>query len=299
MAVALGVPSHAGPEVVSARGDATTTTSTSLARQATKTKAVPQTTTLPAATTVPTTVAATGAVDVLSLPSVVKYLKGREGNITAAVYDVSTQTMSVWRTGVEEQTASIEKVDILASLLQDYQEQGNPISSADQAIATGMIEQSNNNDANALWAEVGQQDGVALFNRQIAMTATTLGTQGLWGVTTTTAADQIKLLQTVALPNAILAPASQTYELGLMEHVSSSQDWGVSAGVLPGATIALKNGWLPLDEDDWQVNSIGWINGDGRNYLIAVLTDQEDTEYDGIQTIQGLSSLVWANEGVS
>ncbi len=232
----------------------------------------------------------------MSSPSVVTYLKGREGNVTAALYNVAAGTTSLWRPGVTEQTASIEKVDILATLLQDYQEQNAPVSSSDQATATDMIEQSDNDDATALWNEVGQQSGVNLFNRQIGMSATVLGTQDLWGVTTTTASDQIALLKTVALPGPVLDPASQSYELGLMEHVEASQAWGVSAGVASGVTLALKNGWLPLEDDDWQVNSIGWIDGDGRDYLLAVLTNEDPTEYYGIQTIQGLSSLIWAEQ---
>jgi hypothetical protein len=77
-----------------------------------------------------------------------------------------------------------------------------------------------------------------------------------------------------------------------MEHVAADQTWGISAGVLPGSTIALKNGWLPLDSGGWQVNSIVYIDGDGRDYVIAVLTD-DDTEAAGISFIEGLSQLIW------
>ena len=58
-----------------------------------------------------------------------------------------------------------------------------------------------------------------------------------------------------------------------MENVTPDQRWGVSGGVPAGVTVALKNGWLPLDDanTDWQVNSVGWVSGDGRDYLIAVL----------------------------
>ena len=57
--------------------------------------------------------------------------------------------------------------------------------------------------------------------------------------------------------------------------------------------VALKNGWVPLPDSLWQIDSIGWINGDGRDYLIAVLTDGNPTEDYGIATIDALSSLVW------
>ena len=41
------------------------------------------------------------------------------------------------------------------------------------------------------------------------------------------------------------------------------------------------------------MNSIGRIKGDGRWYLIAVLTDDNSSEQYGIDTIQGISSIVW------
>jgi hypothetical protein len=82
-----------------------------------------------------------------------------------------------------------------------------------------------------------------------------------------------------------------------MENVTSEQRWGVSGGVPAGVTVALKNGWLPLDsaDDDWQINSIGWVNGDGRDYLIAVLSTGNPTEQAGIDLIDKLSSTVWRN----
>ncbi len=60
-----------------------------------------------------------------------------------------------------------------------------------------------------------------------------------------------------------------------MEHITPDQDWGVSGGVPHNVTVALKNGWLPTGEyGSWEINSIGWVRGDRRDYLIAVLTAQ-------------------------
>jgi hypothetical protein len=64
-------------------------------------------------------------------------------------------------------------------------------------------------------------------------------------------------------------------------------------------TVALKNGWLPLNDanTDWQINSVGWVSGGGRDYLLAVLSTGNPTEQYGIDTINGLSSLVWSALG--
>ena len=67
------------------------------------------------------------------------------------------------------------------------------------------------------------------------------------------------------------------------------------ADVPPQVTVALKNGWLPLNDagTDWQVNSVGWVSGLGRDYLIAVLSTGNPTEQYGIDTIDQLSGAVW------
>ncbi|HYB46844.1 MAG TPA: hypothetical protein VED20_05710 [Streptosporangiaceae bacterium] len=59
------------------------------------------------------------------------------------------------------------------------------------------------------------------------------------------------------------------------------------------------HGWLPPDsaDDDWQVNSAGWISGDGRDYLPAVLTTGNPTEQYGIDTIDQLAAMIWPRTG--
>jgi hypothetical protein len=86
-----------------------------------------------------------------------------------------------------------------------------------------------------------------------------------------------------------------------MRNVTESQRWGVTAGVPAQLPVALKNGWLPLtsSDTDWQIHSIGWISGDGRNYLIAALTTGNPTEQYGIDTVGGLAAIVWRQFGSS
>jgi len=89
----------------------------------------------------------------------------------------------------------------------------------------------------------------------------------------------------------VLSDASRAYILNLMEHVTPSQDWGASGGVPAGVTVALKNGFSIID--GWQINTEGWVNGLGRDYLVAVLTDDNPSEEYGIQTVDGIAALVW------
>jgi hypothetical protein len=234
----------------------------------------------------------TGTGDLFDAPSVAAYLTGTTEDVTAAVYDDVTGVTSVYRPGVAQDTASIMKVDILATLLAQGQSTGRGLTPGEQSMAVPMMEESDNDDGQDLWDSEGGATAVDAFDTAAGLTQTDPDAAGYWGLSTTTAADQVQLLRTVAYPNATLTPASQAYELNLMENVESDQAWGVSAGVGAGSTVALKNGWLPLDSGGWQVNSIGYVDGQGRDYVVAVLTD-DDTEADGINFIQGLSGLIW------
>jgi len=235
---------------------------------------------------------ATGTGDLFDTPAVAAYLAGTTDDVTAAVYDDVTGVTSIYRPGVAQDTASIMKVDILATLLAQGQSTGQALTPVEQSIAVPMIEESDNDDAQDLWDSEGGATAVRAFDTAAGLTQTDPDAAGYWGLSTTTAADQVQLLRTVAYPNAVLTPASQAYELNLMENVDSDEVWGVSADVGAGSTIALKNGWLPLNSSGWQVNSVGHVHGQGRDYVIAVLTDG-DTEADGINFIQGLSGLIW------
>ena len=228
-----------------------------------------------------------------SEPAVTQYLAERSGNITAALYDVTTGTLSLWRPGVDEDTASIVKVDTLATLLHQDQTSGTSLSANEESLATSMIEISDNDAATDLWDDAGQATGIGSFDSLLDLNSTVPGSDGLGPDT-----DDSVRPDRVA---AVLGPAesgpragSRAYELGLMEQVTSSEDWGVSSGVPQGVTVALKNGWLPLTATNWRINSVGWIDGQGRDFLLAVLTDGNPTESYGIDTIQGISSLAWA-----
>lgn len=224
-------------------------------------------------------------------PAMTDYVATREGVITAAVYDVENHETYLYRPGVEQQTASIVKVDILETLLYDEQQDGATIDADDAAVAAGMIEESDNADAEDLWEEDGAAPGVTKYDDMVGLTETTPNFH--WGETTTTALDQVDLLKLLVFPNRYLDDASRAYEVGLMENVTSWEDWGVSSGPDGRCTVALKNGWLPLSGDDWQINSIGYVNGEGRDYVIAVLTTQDPTESYGIDSIEGLSKIAW------
>ena len=233
------------------------------------------------------------------------YVASRSGTVVAAVYDVSTG--QTWNLGPQhpQAEASIVKLDILETLYAQQRNGQAALPDPDQSLAQRMMEDSDNSAATSLWNAVGGPGRIQSFNAAAGLTHTLpsacVDCPGFawpgWGLTTTTPADQITLLREVVEPSALLTDAQRKNVLELMENVTPVQRWGITGGVPLQTTIALKNGWLPLDSarTDWQINSIGWVKGSGRDYLMAVLTTGNPTEQYGIDTINQLSAMVWAS----
>jgi Beta-lactamase enzyme family len=241
--------------------------------------------------------------------SLVGYVASRPGVVTAAVYDARTNTTWVFHPGVREDTASIVKVEIMGTALKQAQDAGSPLPGTELALMQTMIENSDNNAATELLKDDGGPSRVQAFDESAGMTHTTVSTLAFipgsttlpgWGLTLTTASDEVKLVRKFAYANSLLNSTDRKYGLGLMENVESDQAWGVSGGVPPGVTVALKNGWLPLDlanDTNWQIDSIGWIHGNGRDYVLAVLSNGNPTMDDGIATINYIAAKIYSELG--
>ncbi|MEU2351552.1 serine hydrolase [Streptomyces misionensis] len=184
-------------------------------------------------------------------------------------------------------TASIVKVDILATLLLQAQDGDRTLTAQERLYAEKMIENSDNDSTSALWTEIGSAQGLDAANTRLGLTETQGGDGTVWGVTQTTARDQVRLLQNVFGDTSPLSSASRAYIRDLMTHVAADQAWGVSAAADGASPTALKNGWLQRSRTrTWDVNSIGRIEKDGRVYLLAVLLDGCSTEEVGIKLVE-------------
>ncbi|MGX1473271.1 UNVERIFIED_CONTAM: beta-lactamase class A [Streptomyces canus] len=205
--------------------------------------------------------------------------------VSAAVLDLESDDSAVHGDGAFD-TASIVKVDILAALLLRHQEAGTRLSAREKAYATTMIENSDNASASALWDIIGKASGLDAANKKFGLTGTEGGDGALWGLTQTTAADQLTLLQQVFGDDSELSETSRSYLQGLMGRIAADQRWGVSAAA-DGSGWALKNGWLPRSTTGlWDVNSIGRVTVDGHAYLVAVLSKGSSTQAKGISLVE-------------
>ncbi|MEV7417094.1 hypothetical protein [Streptomyces sp. NPDC089919] len=182
-----------------------------------------------------------------------------------------------YRPDSRNDTASLVKPTILAALL--HAEHGR-LTDRQKALASKMIIDSDNDSAAALWKDLSDMADPATPNttvfRSFLATAGMTGTvpdgdSTSWGLTRTTAADQLKLLDILTgRDNTVLNSQERDYELGLMRQVRPDQRWGATADVPAAAQTAVKNGWLQrsqngptndFDRLDWKVNSMSAVSG--------------------------------------
>lgn len=221
--------------------------------------------------------------------------------VSAAVLDLDSGESASYGDGAFD-TASIVKVDILATLLLQAQDADRHLTAQEKSYATAMIENSDNTSASALWRIIGKAQGLNAANARLGLTDTEGGASMLWGLTQTTAADQLALLQQVFGEDSELSEASRTYLRGLMGQIAVGQQWGVSAAA-DGSGWALKNGWLPRSTTGlWDINSIGRVTVDGHDCLVAVLSKGNSTQAKGISLAEAAAKAavsVFAGDGGS
>ncbi|MFF4273994.1 serine hydrolase [Streptomyces sp. NPDC001536] len=209
-----------------------------------------------------------------------------DADVSVAVLDLDAGESATYGDAAFD-TASIVKVDILVALLLQAQDEDRHLTAAEKSYATSMIENSDNASASALWRIIGQAKGLDAANSRLGLTDTEGGDGMLWGLTQTTAADQLTLLQQVFGDDSELSEASQRYVQGLMGEIAVGQHWGVSAAA-KGSAWALKNGWLPRSTTGlWDINSVGRVTAsDGNAYLVVALSNGNATKEKGISLVE-------------
>ncbi|MFB6817034.1 serine hydrolase [Streptomyces sp. NPDC056347] len=218
-------------------------------------------------------------------------LKGRKSTTAVALYDRTTKTNCTLRATTTYDSASVVKATVLATLLWDNKKHGRYLTQREINLATAMITKSDNDATTSLWKQLGVTK-VKGFLKAAGMTHTVPGSGGYWGLTQITAQDELRLLHLLTVKNSVLSDNSRTYELGLMKKVVASQRWGTPAGAPSGVTVQVKNGWLPRATHGWRVHSIGAFTGKGHDYAITVLTHDNKTMNDGINTVQAVARAV-------
>ncbi|MFE6164849.1 serine hydrolase [Streptomyces sp. NPDC056486] len=235
-------------------------------------------------------------------------LAARRGTVSVAVHDPATGVSCALGSSHRYDTASIVKVMIMEAVLRRAQDWGRGLTAWERRRIRPMIIRSDNTAARRLWNDLGQPY-VARFLGRAGTTATTLNPYGLWGLTRTSAADQLRLLGvlTGARSRALLSRSSRAYGLKQLNEVRRDQRWGVPAGMPRGTKAYLKNGWLSRSTHGWRVHRIGAFTATAtakattkkpttkdrnRIYRIVVLSHDNPTMKYGVRTIERVAQAV-------
>jgi beta-lactamase class A len=221
---------------------------------------------------------------------------GEEHPADFAVAVQDLRTGATFSHGANRQfpAASVAKLTILTMLLLRAEEEGRDLTEAERSQVSHMIRYSDNDVTNGLYSRIGFTEGFVEGAEALGLTNTDPDPRGVWGATLTTAADQVRLLRVLHCDGSPLAEEGRTYARGLMESVAAEQSWGVSASAGPADTVGLKNGWTPREANGglWNVNSVGYVTGPGRGYLVAVLTDGSPDYTAGVALVEELAATV-------
>lgn len=204
--------------------------------------------------------------------------------VSLALYDKKTNTTVLYTpkgSSVDYYNASIVKVSLLANFLTNHNINNNS-NYAYQAKL--MITQSDNTAATYLYKLGGGAYGLQNFYRSMGMNNTFVNYNNYWGLTKTSASDQLKLLNSIYYQQNILTPSKLSVITSLTAQVNPSQRWGV--GNVIGANVQVKNGWLPLGNDGYSnavINSLGHIKNDKVDYTLAILSNGNYNQGTGIR----------------
>lgn len=186
------------------------------------------------------------------------------GMLQVAVYDRRSGRFWQYNSPQRNECASIVKVLILAAVCWRAQTQNRPLTAWEQSQASSMIRYSDNTAATNLFKSVGSAPAIQAMANRVGMVQTVANSS--WGLTTTSAYDQMLLMNEICWHGRVLWASHRSYIITLMGQVTSSQRWGV--GSIGSSQV--KNGWLPYN-GLWRINSIGHVGGGGRNHTLAIL----------------------------
>lgn len=227
--------------------------------------------------------AATAATAAPATTQAAEALEALDGDVAVAVMDVDSGATFVHGSGRYD-TASIVKLDIVTGLML---RQHGELAADQYTWAAAALRRSDNPSASALYNALGGASGLDAANADLGLVETTAGANGNWGLTQTTAADQLRLLKAVFGEDSPLSAQAQRTLRTLMTGVVDTQRFGVTAASDNPSSALLKVGYLQRSTTDlWDVSSIGRIERNGRQYLVAVLSENSTTFKDGVTLVE-------------
>ncbi|MBV9466448.1 MAG: hypothetical protein JO169_10075, partial [Solirubrobacterales bacterium] len=182
-------------------------------------------------------------------------------------------------------TASVVKAMLLTAYLRRLDARGQHFVDAySNSFLYPMIHVSDNNAATQCWSIVGD---AGLDSVAAAAGMTEFSVSGLWGTALLSPADQARFFFQM---DSLIPREFVGYARFLLSTIEPSQSWGVPVVARPlGYQVFFKDGSEPTGLGQL-VHQIARLEGHGRKFSIAVMTDGDPSMAYGIDTIQGVTA---------
>ena len=215
-----------------------------------------------------------------------RYLSLRAGRTAFAVVD-SEGRLSGVHVHWTFYTASVVKAMLLVGYLRRLDARGQRhVDAYSNSFLYPMIHVSDNNAATQCWSIVGDS-GLYAVARAAGMTD--FSVSGLWGTALLSPADQARSFFEM---DSLIPREFVGYARYLLSTIETSQSWGIPVIARPlGYQVFFKDGSEPTGLGQL-VHQIGRLEGHGRTFAIAVMTDGDPTMQYGIDTIQGVTAAL-------
>jgi hypothetical protein len=102
----------------------------------------------------------------------------------------------------------------------------------------------------------------------------------------------VRLLTLFQRGKVLTSAADTRLARTLMSHVESDQRFGVGTTAPAGATVLLKNGWVPGPDGLWVANSSGIVITARETYVIAVYTAHDASLGQGLAILEHVCAEV-------
>ena len=205
------------------------------------------------------------------------YLAAQGSHVSAVVFDSTGNQYYLFNVPKEFYMASSVKVPIMLALLTQLEQQGREPNAEESSLLMTMIENSNNNSAQALFDEIGGAGALDNFMQSLHI-GNFSAFQAAWGYSTVSPLSMVRLL-TLLHDGKILTAPDRRLALYLMEHIESDETEGVGTATAKDATVAMKDGWVPAPDGLWVMNTSGIVTLGPETYVISVYS-QEDSSLD-------------------
>jgi hypothetical protein len=168
-----------------------------------------------------------------------RYARTRAGDIAFSVRTTQNKFYPAHRPDHQEWSASIVKAMLLVSYISEPSVAHRKLTASERSTLSGMIEASNNTDAQDIYNQVGNAGLEALAHR-VGMTHFATNPQGIWGETLITARDQTKFFLHI---DKYMPSSHRVFGMYLLNHIIPSERWGIGQVNHHGWRLYFKGGW--------------------------------------------------------